>query len=132
MSICLACQPYVFDDMINNPVFRGSGLIARFMYCFPMSNIGTRKYDTQAVPEQVAESYKNLVYKLLGAKFTYHDEKELYLHFDAKAYSEFVDYYNNFIERTLSRIWLSARIGAENITDLSCVCAVSFTVSSVR
>ena len=98
MSICLACQPYVFDGMINNPVFRGSGLIARFMYCFQVSNIGSRKYDTQAVPEQVAESYKNLVYKLLGAKFTYHDEKELYLHFDAKAYGEFVDYYNNFIE----------------------------------
>lgn len=31
MSICLACQPYMFDSMINNPVFRGSGLIARFM-----------------------------------------------------------------------------------------------------
>ena len=38
------------------------------------------------------------MYKLLGAKFTYHDEKELYLHFDAKAYGKFVDYYNNFIE----------------------------------
>ncbi len=34
MSICLACQPYVFDNMINNTVFRGSGLIARFVYCF--------------------------------------------------------------------------------------------------
>lgn len=67
MSICLACQPYVFDRMINDPVFRGSGLIARFMYCFPVSNIGSRKYDTQAVPEQVAESYKNLVYKLCEA-----------------------------------------------------------------
>ena len=98
MSICLACQPYVFDSMINNSAFRGSGLIARFLYCFPVSNIGTRKYDTQAVPEKVTEDYKTLVYKLLGTKFTYHDEKELYLHFDSKAYGEFVDYYNNFIE----------------------------------
>lgn len=92
MSICLACQPYVFDSMINNSAFRGSGLIARFLYCFPVSNIGTRKYDTQAVPEAVAVNYKDLVYKLLGTKFTYHDEKELYLHFDGKAYNEFVDY----------------------------------------
>lgn len=68
------------------------------MYCFPVSNIGTRKYDTQAVPEQVAENYKNIVYKPLETKFAYHDEKELYLHFDSKAYSELVDYYNNFIE----------------------------------
>ena len=92
MSICLACQPYMFDSMINNPAFRGSGLIARFLYCFPVSNIGSRKYDTSPVPEAVSENYKNLVYKLLQDKFTYHDEKELYLHFDAKAYSEFVDY----------------------------------------
>ena len=99
MSICLACQPYVFDSMINNSAFRGSGLIARFLYCFPVSNIGSRKYDTQAVPEKVTEDYKNLVYKLLGTKFTYHDEKEMYLHFDSKAYGEFVDFYNRHIEK---------------------------------
>ena len=88
----------MFDSMINNPVFRGSGLIARFLYCFPVSNIGHRKYDTQAVPETVAENCKKLIYKLLSKKFAYHDEKELYLHFDEKTYREFVDYYNNYIE----------------------------------
>ena len=101
MSICLACQPYVFDSMINNSAFRGSGLIARFVYCFPVSNIGSRRYDTSPVPENVAENYKNLVYKLLNTKFNYHDEKELYLHFDGKAYKEFVDYYNDYIEPQL-------------------------------
>lgn len=35
MSICLACQPYVFVSMINNSAFRGSGLIARFLYVSP-------------------------------------------------------------------------------------------------
>ncbi|MGN1216779.1 MAG: YfjI family protein, partial [Phocaeicola sp.] len=88
MSICLACQPYVFDSMINNTAFRGSGLIARFVYCFPVSNIGSRRYDTQPVPEVTADNYKKLVYKLLNDKFTYHDEKELYLHFDGHAYQE--------------------------------------------
>ncbi len=101
MSVCLACQPYVFDSMINNTSFRGSGLIARFLYCFPKSNIGTRKYDTQAVPEAVTVNYKNLVYKLLQDKFTFHGDMEKYLHFDDKAYGEFVDYYNNYIEPQL-------------------------------
>ncbi|MCM1006488.1 MAG: YfjI family protein [Ruminococcus flavefaciens] len=101
MSICLACQPYVFESMINNSAFRGSGLIARFVYCFPVSNIGSRRYDTQPIPEEVAENYKKLVYKLLSDKFTYNDEKELYLHFDGKAYNEFVQYYNNYIEPQL-------------------------------
>ena len=101
MSICLACQPYVFDSMINNSAFRGSGLIARFVYCFPVSNIGTRRYDTSPVPEDVVESYKKLIYKLLNKKFNYHDENELYLHFDGKAYNEFVQYYNDYIEPQL-------------------------------
>lgn len=126
MSICLACQPYVFDSMINNSAFRGSGLIARFLYCFPVSNIGTRKYDTQAVPEKVTEDYKNLVYKLLGTKFTYHDEKELYLHFDSKAYGEFVDFYNRHIEPMLVTDMAFARTGVASITVSFSVCAVSF------
>ena len=101
MSICLTCQPYVFDSMISNTAFRGSGLIARLVYCFSISNIGSRRYDTQPVPEEITENYKKLVYKLLSDKFTYHDEKELYLHFDGKAYNEFVQYYNNYIESQL-------------------------------
>lgn len=101
MSICLACQPYVFDSMISNTAFRGSGLIARLVYYFPVSNIGSWRYDTQPVPDEVAENYKKLVYKLLSDKFNYHDEKELYLHFDGKAYQEFVDYYNGHIEPRL-------------------------------
>lgn len=101
MSVCLACQPYVFDSMISNTAFRGSGLIARFVYCFPRSNIGSRRYDTQSVPESVADSYRKLVYKLLDNKFNYYNEKELYLHFDSKAYCEFVDYYNHHIEPKL-------------------------------
>lgn len=80
MSVCLACQPYVFDSMINNTAFRGSGLVARFLYCFPKSNIGTRKYDTQAVPEAVIENYKNLIYKLLQDKFTFHGDAKYYTH----------------------------------------------------
>lgn len=101
MSICLACQPYVFDSMINNMAFRGSGLIARFVYCFPVSNIGSRRYDTQPVPEQIAADYANLVYKLLDSKFSYHTAEEMYLYFDENAYNEFVSYYNNKIEPQL-------------------------------
>ena len=69
LSISLACQPYVFDGIMNNAAFRGSGLVARFVYCFPKSNIGTRKYDTEPISEKTAENYKKLVYKLLYNKF---------------------------------------------------------------
>ena len=101
MSITLACQPYVFEGMISNPAFRGSGLIARFMYCFPASNIGHRKYDTKPVPDKVAYDYSRLIYKLLENKFSYQGENEQYLKFNKRAYSEFVDYYNDHIEPML-------------------------------
>lgn len=111
----------------------GAAVIAHFLYCFPVSNIGTRKYDTQAVPEAVAVNYKDLAYKLLGTKFTYHDEKELYLHFDSKAYSEFIDYYNNFIEPHLvTDMAFCKDWGGKSIMENCSVCAVSFIVSSVH
>lgn len=101
LSISLACQPYVFDGIMNNAAFRGSGLVARFVYCFPKSNIGTRKYDTEPISEKTAENYKKLVYKLLYNKFSYNSENEMYLHFDENSYREFVNLYNNHIEPKL-------------------------------
>ena len=101
LSICLACQPYVFDSLIDNTAFRGSGLIARLVYCFPKSNIGSRRYDTAPVPETVSENYKNLIYNLLHIKFGCSNSMELYLHFDDEAFREFVDFYNNHIEKLL-------------------------------
>lgn len=106
----------MFDNMINNTAFRGSDLIARFVYCFPKSNIGTRRYDTEPVPDDIAECYKKLVYKMLGTKFTYHAEKELYMHFDSKAYHEFVDFYNGHIEPLLLTDMAFCKTGVENIT----------------
>lgn len=101
LSISLACQPYLFDSMMSNQAFRGSGLVARFVYCFPKNNIGLRKYDTVPISEKTAENYRLLVYKLLNDKFCFNDEIEQYFHFDDKAYKEFVDIYNNFIEPNL-------------------------------
>lgn len=101
LSICLACQPYIFENMINNSAFRGSGLIARLIYCFPESNIGKRKYDTDPIPQKILDDYNKLIYKLLNDKFSYSGKKEMYLHFDKNAYMEFVNFYNNCIEPKL-------------------------------
>lgn len=116
----------MFDSIINNSAFRGSGLIARLVYCFLGSNIGYRRYDTQPIDEEVAESYRKLVYKLLSDKFTYHDEKELYLHFECKAYQEFVDFYNRHIEPSLLIDMAFCKDWAASILDLFSVYAVSF------
>ena len=101
MSVCLSCQPYFFDNLMSNTAFKGSGLIARFLYCFPDSKIGYRRYDTQPVSETTKANYKNLIYKLLDFKFKYDKKEEILLTLSADAYQEFVDYYNNSIEPKL-------------------------------
>ena len=101
LSICLACQPYIFDNIIGNPAFRGSGLVARFVYCFPKSNIGHRRYDTEPIPEVVSKEYHRLIYKLLDRKFGYQKDTEILLRFDEIAFKKFVDYYNDVIEKQL-------------------------------
>lgn len=98
MSICLATQPYMFDNIMNNQTFRGSGLVAKFLYCFPKNNIGTRKYDTTPIPPEVSENYRHLVFTLLENKFNYNAEDELYLYFNEQAYRGFAFYYDNVIE----------------------------------
>lgn len=100
LTICLACQPYILEDLMNNQAFRGSGLIARFVYCFPESNIGSRKYDTKPISEAVASNYKNLIFGLLNRKFNYNGEEQA-LYFTNEAYKTFVDYYNDYIEPLL-------------------------------
>ena len=101
MSVCLAAQPYVFDGMMASTAFRGSGLIARLIYCFPKSHIGDRKYDTKPVSPSVSEIYKLFIYRLLESKFEYKSTREKLILLDEKAYSQFVKYYNEEIEKML-------------------------------
>lgn len=104
VSICLACQPYIWDSMIGNMAFRGSGFLARLVYCFPKDLRGTRKYDTEPIPDNLAESYKKLIYALLNYKFQrfetgQSDEKLLFL--DERAKVEYVFLHDQFVEKQL-------------------------------
>lgn len=101
ISICLACQPDFFESLICNRDLLGRGFIARLVFCFPKSNIGSRTYDTPSVPQNVVDKYADLVNKLLAVKFNYEAEDELVLNLDDDAYRAFVDYNDSFIEKQL-------------------------------
>lgn len=101
MSICLACQPYFFENIMKNQVFRGSGLVARFLYCFPKSNIGHRKYNTESISLEMLDTYNNLICKLLDFKFSYNTRNEMLLTFEPDAAKCFAEYYNDYIEKQL-------------------------------
>lgn len=99
LSISLAGQPYLWDNMVSNPVFRNSGLLARFFYCFPKSKVGTRRYDSKAIATAVVDSYNKLIDILLTRKFNAGDTEEKFLKFDETAQQNFIDYYNQYIEK---------------------------------
>ena len=91
LSISLAGQPYLWDSMISNSVFRNSGLLARFFYCFPKSKVGTRRYDSKAINPIVVDNYNSLIDILLTRKFNAKPTEEKFLKFDETAQQDFTD-----------------------------------------
>ena len=103
MSVCLAAQPYVFDGMMASSAFRGSGLLARFVYCFPNDLTGKRNYDSEPVPRGVSEGYKRLIYALLERKFALPVSRmsEKIIALDGVSYGLFVSFCNDYLESEL-------------------------------
>ena len=65
LTVLLTVQPNVLSGMMQNGTFRGRGLTARFMYCMPKSLVGSRKYRTTPIPQEVAHCYEILIQNLL-------------------------------------------------------------------
>lgn len=65
ITILLAIQENVLEGLMHNDSLRGKGLNARFIYCKPISALGTRSFYTQPIPEETEQKYKILINKLL-------------------------------------------------------------------
>ncbi|MEU7163859.1 DUF3987 domain-containing protein [Streptomyces morookaense] len=61
LTMGLAVQPDVLEDIGKHRGFDGRGLLARFLYALPESLVGYRKPDPAPVPEPVAERYERTV-----------------------------------------------------------------------
>lgn len=65
LTILLTVQPNVLSGLMQNGTFRGRGLTSRFLYCMPTSIVGTRKYRTEPISEDVYRGYDSLIRNLL-------------------------------------------------------------------
>ena len=66
LTLGLAVQPDVINGLAGNPGFRGRGLLARFLYSLPESNLGYRRTtDTPEMPESVRAIYEKVIRALL-------------------------------------------------------------------
>ncbi|WP_078971271.1 DUF3987 domain-containing protein [Streptomyces chattanoogensis] len=57
LTIGVTPQPAVLHDLASAPGARDRGLLARFLYSLPPSNLGYRRIRTQPVPDSVSRTY---------------------------------------------------------------------------
>jgi len=68
ITTLLFVQPKVLGGLVGNDTFRGRGLVARFLYTYPQSTVGERKYKTEPIPTEVEQKYKKMVVDMLDTK----------------------------------------------------------------
>lgn len=69
MSFGLALQPGILADVASGRRFRDSGLLARFLYAIPASNVGQRDVRRRAsIPEAVSRAYESGIFALLEGR----------------------------------------------------------------
>ena len=65
LTIGTMIQPKPFFEVINNKNFSGKGLMQRFLFAFPESRAGKRKFYTPDIPEHLQKYYNETVTTLL-------------------------------------------------------------------
>lgn len=64
LTVGACVQPEVLQGLIRKPTFKGRGLLGRFLYSLPKTNIGSRKIKTKPVTAEVVSVYKRNIKKL--------------------------------------------------------------------
>ncbi len=96
LTFGLSPQPGVLRGLANKPGFRSRGLLARFMYLLPISNLGYRTLETTQVPEPIKANYHNLIFQLLNIETKKNEHGEMEPHvltLSKAAYKEWADFY---------------------------------------
>lgn len=70
LTTLLMVQQSVLEAIMGNRDFKGRGLLARFLYSIPASQIGRRRYNTTPIPQAVSEEFSNLVKRILRIPYT--------------------------------------------------------------
>lgn len=70
LTLCLAVQSDVIEEVGRTPHFRGKGLLARFLYAKCESQVGYRERQTTGIPLSLRENYRRHVFSLMDIPFT--------------------------------------------------------------
>lgn len=65
LTVFNTVQPTVLMGLVSNKVFRGRGLVARFLFSMPMSKVGVRKFVTPAIDDALYHEYEKCIINIL-------------------------------------------------------------------
>ncbi|MFN8390097.1 MAG: YfjI family protein [Bdellovibrionota bacterium] len=70
LTFGLCVQPDVVLGLRDKDGFRGRGFLARFLFCWPESKVGSRTLDTKPVPLELKQAWRQLIRGLLDARYS--------------------------------------------------------------
>ena len=66
LTLGLSPQPEVLRGLTTNPSFRGRGLLGRFLYALPPSNLGYRTLNARPMQDEVKAKYERILTSILN------------------------------------------------------------------
>ncbi len=101
LTVLLAVQPAIIQNMSEKRLYTGSGVLERFLYVLPKSRLGYRTHNTPAVAEAVQTAYHSKITNLLNHFANPHKTLTVYtLTLSTKAYELWREFQAN-IEKQL-------------------------------
>ena len=97
LTLNLMVQPQALQRVMENADFNGTGFLARFLYCFPRSMVGGRRFITEPIGERVRESYRHCLNFLLDLHST--DKQSYILELTPQALGEAERFHNELEQR---------------------------------
>lgn len=91
LTMALTVQPQVIKKITSNKTFRGRGLLGRFLYAIPPSNIGCRTFEQAPMNKEDSTRYNEAIRWILSHPYTAEGGKHT-LVLDQSAYSKWLEY----------------------------------------
>lgn len=94
LTMGLTVQPEVIKNICRNKTFRGRGLLGRFLFAMPKSNIGTRSFEEAPINKDCLHLYREALRAILNHPDNVVDEEQAQysLKVSPEAYDKWLTY----------------------------------------
>jgi len=110
LTMGLTIQPHVIKNACKNASFRGRGLLGRFLFVMPKSNIGYRTLEESAMDETIKILYEASILSILNHPFHTNDQwRQHTLKLEPEALQKFQEF-SRFIVKTSTQFYVNYKV----------------------